>query len=384
MVETLTASYEFEHQPHREIEQKFLPLFPEELEVFRESAQPIEQFYLSHPSEDFSLRLRQAVKAGELTYIATLKSRGQLTAAGLDRLEVEAPITAATYELYKQLDGPIIRKLRAEPMKNIAVDFFDDGQIVVESENPISLSAFTGRYGLSASLADVTGDHITDNEWRAAFNYRREHAGQSAWQPADSLDVNIVLDEVGRRASQNQLTIVAICGRSGSGKSTLVRQLNDGLAKQGLASLTLSTDDYHRGKTWLEHYQGGPWTDWDAPIVYDTSELVSDLARLRQRQEIVKRRFDFAREEPVFDGVVGPAPVVIIEGIYASNSDLAPDLRYDMPTPLATCIGRRLLRDLAERPQFAEPAKSLRYIIEKAEPAYQNQSRQAGFDKVNC
>ena len=44
-----------------------------------------------------------------------------------------------------------------------------------------------------------------------------------------------------------------------------------------------------------------------------------------------------------------------------------------MTTPLATCIGRRLLRDIAERPEFADPATSLGYMLSEAEPAYRAQ-----------
>jgi hypothetical protein len=44
-----------------------------------------------------------------------------------------------------------------------------------------------------------------------------------------------------------------------------------------------------------------------------------------------------------------------------------------MATGLATCIGRRLLRDLRERPEFADPEISLRYMLSEAEPAYRAQ-----------
>ncbi|HET8690097.1 MAG TPA: hypothetical protein VFL81_01555 [Candidatus Saccharimonadales bacterium] len=379
MVETLTSSHEFEHEPNHEIEQKFIPLFPEKLDRFRESAQPVEQFYLSHPSEEFSLRLRESSDDGWLVHTATLKSAGRSSPSGLDRLEVETPIDAMTYDLYKQQDVPTIKKLRAEPMKNIVVDFFEDGQVLIESENPISLAAFTGRYGLADGLAEVTGDRTADNEWRAHFTYRQEHGGYAALEPAEALNVSSIVDQLWRNISKSSLTTVAVCGRSGSGKSTLVKEITGQLEQLGIKSLVLSTDDYHRGKSWLEHHKGGPWTDWDDPIVYDTAELVEDLRRLSNGQSIVKRRFDFASEEPVFDGVISPASVVVIEGIYAGSVDVDPTFRYDLPTPLATCIGRRLLRDMTERPQFAEPSRSLRYMIEQAEPAYRRQLKEVSL-----
>ncbi|HET6622514.1 MAG TPA: hypothetical protein VFG56_01120 [Candidatus Saccharimonadales bacterium] len=377
MIETLEPNYEFEPQPNREIEKKFTPLFPEKLDLFRESAQPMEQFYLSHPDEEFCLRLREYSKDGWLVHTATLKSRGEITAQGLDRVEIETPIDPATYDLYRQDDLPTIRKLRAEPVKNIAIDFFEDGGVLIESENPISLTAFIGRHALDNGLAEVTGDRTADNEWRAHFKYRQEHGGQSVSESTIDLDVGSIVDQIQQQTTKSKMTTVAICGRSGSGKSTLVQEITRQLNLNDTESVVLSTDDYHRGKTWLEHHKGGVWTEWDAPIVYDTAELAEDLHRLRAGQAIVKRRFDFESEEPIFDGVISPASVVIIEGIYAGSDDIKPTFRHDLPTPLATCIGRRLLRDLKERPQFGDPVKSLRYMIEQAEPAYRRQLKKS-------
>ena len=80
--------------------------------------------------------------------------------------------------------------------------------------------------------------------------------------------------------------------------------------------------------------------------------------------------------EPVYEGIIAPSNVVIIEGIYALSPDITKqdELRYEMTTPLATCIGRRLLRDMRERPEFADPVKSLGYMLREAEPAYRRQT----------
>jgi uridine kinase len=79
--------------------------------------------------------------------------------------------------------------------------------------------------------------------------------------------------------------------------------------------------------------------------------------------------------EPVLTGTIEPTDVIIIEGIYAQAPEITKgsDLQYEMTTPLATCIGRRLLRDIAERPEFADPATSLGYMLSEAEPAYRAQ-----------
>ena len=146
----------------------------------------------------------------------------------------------------------------------------------------------------------------------------------------------------------------------------------------GIESIVLSTDDYHRGNTWLTQYNGGePWTKWDDAVVYDTAAMAVDLAELRAGRPIWQRTIDFSVCEPKIVGALQPAPVVIIEGIYAGSADIASSdsLGYEMTTPLATCVGRRLLRDLRERPQFADPVASLEYMLREAEPAYRNQSK---------
>jgi uridine kinase len=377
MIETIASSGEFERKPHREVETKYLPLFPESLDQFRPHATPIEQLYLSHPNEAFSLRLRETLQNGELVYSAALKDNGRSTDNGLDRMEVETPISANTYAYYKQMELPSLKKLRAEPFKNIVIDWFEDGHVHTESEHPISWAAFLEQQGFSnKDFVDITSDSYADNEWRAHIAYRKQHEGHEAFSPEPDLDVGEIARTLWSSSMRKYQTIATIAGRSGSGKTTLINEVQARLRERGASSVILSTDDYHRGKTWLEQYKGGPWTDWDAPIVYDLEALKRDLEVLREGKSVVKRQFDFHTEEPVPTGFIDPAPIILIEGIYARDPSLneITDIRYELPTPLATCIGRRLLRDLCERPQFAEPGKSLRYILEQAEPAYRNQA----------
>lgn len=145
------------------------------------------------------------------------------------------------------------------------------------------------------------------------------------------------------------------------------------LSTYGIASDVISTDDYHRGASWLEQYNSGvEWSEWDHPIVYDTLKMARDIELLQAGQVVPRYEIDFSIAEPVLKGEISPVPVLIIEGIYAGSSDLnnISATRYDVPTPLATCIGRRLKRDLNDRPQFANPKTSLLYMIEQAEPMY--------------
>lgn len=371
MSEIIKSIQEFEHLVPHETEQKFIPLYPQRLEPFRTETMPIEQYYLSHPSEDFSLRCRETFEDGGVRYEATLKTRGELTNEGLKRLEVTTPISPDMYQFYRD-NLPLLRKLRAEPVPHVAIDFFDDGHVQIESEQPDAWEEFCRAYDLAGQFADLTGDHFVDNEWRAHLAYRRSHNGQEVLCPADELDADVIIRDILKGYELDVQQVIQIRGRSGSGKSTVVHDVQRQLFwEYGIISDVISTDDYHRGQTWLETRNSGqPWVDWDDPIVYDTAAMARDLEVLKAGQPVPRRTIDFTVVEPAYHGERQPTPVLLVEGIYAGSVDIAPycDRTYAMPTP------RRLLRDLRERPQFANPSTSLRYMLEYAEPAYRQQA----------
>ena len=374
-VEQLTSTKEFESILSHETERKFLPIFPEQLEPYRTASQPIEQFYLSHPSEPFSLRFRETLQDGELTYEATLKDTGQVGDDGIERMEVTAPATPEQYAYYKSADTPVIRKLRAEPRPGVTIDFYEDGSIQIESENELEWRIFAAEHG--HMFVETTGDRSSNNEWQAHLSFRRANDGREALVPSPDLNPGDIVHDILANTTPGKPVTIHIAGRSGSGKSTIVREVRSQLEALGISSCVLSTDDYHRGNTWLAEYNGGePWTHWDEPVVYDTGAMAVDLAHLQEGKAIYQREIDWTTVEPHFPGVIQPSDVIIIEGIYARSPDITreDDLNYEMTTPLATCIGRRLLRDLKERPVFADPVKSLGYMLAEAEPAYRNQS----------
>ncbi len=373
MVETLNTSSEFEHTIPTETERKLIPVMPDALLEFREQSRPIEQLYLSHPNEPYSLRLREELQAdGSLSYTATLKDRGELTPDGIKRLEVETEISAALYQLYKSPDTPIIRKLRADVNNHTSIDFHEDGLVVCEAEDPIALTSFLEH--TPVELADVSGDRYVDNEWRAHLLYRRDHDGRDTLLPHPELHPTDITHDILSHLMRQSTATVRIAGRSGSGKSTIVRDVSDQLREHGIAHNFMSTDDYHRGKTWLDNHIGGEWIEWDAPIVYDTATMAADIAKLRSGESIARRRIDFTDVEPEYIGTIQPTRVLLIEGIYSHCDELSSDdtLNYRLPTPLATCVGRRILRDLHERPQFTAES-NLRYMLEQAEPEYKKQ-----------
>jgi uridine kinase len=369
---------EFDYSLTHEIERKFMPLYPERLADYRTEAVPVEQFYLSHPEEPFSLRLREELLNGELHYTATLKTAGEISKDGIDRVEITAPISAALYDYYKNDTTPLIRKLRAEPLPGITIDFYEDESIQLESENPDNWRRFVDMHG--DVFVETTSDQISSNEWRAHLAFRRANEGNEALSPKPELDTNTIMNDILRvhAAHPDEAVILHIGGRSGSGKSTIVRELQTKLEEYATNPLVISTDDYHRGTIWLVSHNGGqPWTRWDDEIVYDLATMRCDMERLIAGDAIQSRSFDWTTAEPRYDGMITAHPVIIIEGIYANNPTVAlpNDLHYEMTTSLATCVGRRLLRDLRERPEFADSEKSLHYMLSEAEPAHRNQER---------
>jgi len=379
MSETITASPEYEPQKYREVEKKYLPLFPERFDTLRAQALPIEQRYLSHPDEPFSVRLRESINEnGTMQYSATLKDRGEIGSHGLNRLEVETTISKDTYTFYASHYDPLVRKLRAHINNHVVVDYFEDGRVCIEAEDPIAWTSFLDQKQMNQShFDDVSGDRIADNEWWAHRAYRAKHEGRQAIEIEQDTSPSELAQIIEQCYTIHTPHIVQIIGRSGSGKSTYVRELQAKLAESNMASIVLSTDDYHRGTSWLEtQNDGNQWQNWDAPIVYDTGSTAKDLRALLSGEEIVGRRIDFETGEPVLGQNIAAQPLIIVEGIYAGAPEISQlsTIRHEMKTPLATSIGRRLLRDATERPEFADLEKSLRYILEIAEVEYRRQA----------
>jgi uridine kinase len=361
---------------YREIEKKFDVVVPNEFEHFKNSPEviAIEQLYLNHPDEPYSLRLREMTTRHGTTFSAALKDRGTFTPNGLDRLEIETEITATTYQYYKKDNFPTIHKLRCMIDKDISIDWIEGRKLPrIEIENPNSSTARRFYSECSDLLIEKTGESNSSSEAVAwAFHLESPDPLQQELSP-EAIGQQIIA----LRTQLQRPIIVTIHGRSGSGKSTVTSQVQTFL-KDSYSSLRLSTDDYHRGKAWLETTYSAPWTNWDAPEVYDTKAMNQDLMQLQSGQPIINRYFNFASQEPIHDGVTYPADIIIVEGIYAGSKDLSTqsDLHITVPTPLTTSIGRRLARDQREgriNTSLAKPEAILRYQLEMAEPMYQQQ-----------
>lgn len=380
-INTLQATPEQEPQLPLEIERKFLP-HDIDLSGWLSEAKHIEQIYLSWPEEDWNLRVRRTTDRDRALYEATLKSRPGTHSRSLVRQELNVSISEAAYNFYSGQNRPRLQKLRTTLGEGVTMDWLtdDSGTIqpfVLEIEGQGTdqtkfLSAWHDK------LIDVSGMPEYDNERTAHMLWRNPEEA-----PGSIIDSKVFYDHANDIATiakqQNRPVIIGIKGRSGSGKSTLTNELAFHLEEfSGLSVMKLSTDDYHRGKRWLiDTFGMQQWQNWDKPVVYNTAALAFDLREYLEKAEpINKRRFNFQTEEPVIEINNHPiARVILIEGLFPHSPDLKDlvDHMIEVPTGIATSVGRRILRDIQGRlnSSLTTAEAILRYQLEIAEPTYQ-------------
>jgi len=377
------ANHSPEFVASREREEKFIAVDQGQTEfLFRHSARPIEQIYLSSPDDEFSLRVRCTYKPEGNEYTATLKDRGEVIEGARDRLEVSTPINAETYELYAaNPELARVHKLRAELQDGLTVDFIDGLEVPlfeIEHNDPAErtrmIEGLTG--AMNGPLVEKTGDTAFDNEEIA---YRL--SGIERKKTPESLDAftgRVLKEMIAHYVAGSTQVVVGLTGMSGSGKTTVTRRIQERITElygEAFTPLVISTDDYHFGKTALEEAYGAPYTEWDDAKTYNTEALAFDLAGLAEGVPLIKRHFDFETEEPVLDEELPLSPFIIVEGLYASSKDLEKvrDLHFELPTSIATSIGRDVRRLIIENRKnrvFPTAASRLRYQIEIAAPLY--------------
>lgn len=373
----LTNNFERNDRLRTETERKFALLDGHDAAKYahmREKALPIRQIYLSHYEENYSLRVREKTdETGQTTYTAALKDKGSMTNGGLERMEIETEISAEAFHYYdRQQIYPDIHKLRYSPESGIDYDFlsvFTDNDIRLEIENSERLDEVLINH---TDAVEVTDHRLGSNEFLAHLLFRRTFGNYEPLRPRPDLRPADAIRAINERLAAGDTPIVRIYGRSGSGKSTFVREIAEGL---GIPSIVLSTDDYNRGKAYLDAITGEVWTDFESPDTYDTVLMADDLARLLRGEPIRGRTFDFVSQEPVMTDTIMPAPVIFIEGIHASSPDFDrfDTLDYELPTSAAESAARRILREFSgqrDQSAFPTPELLLRYIIEKVEPSY--------------
>ncbi len=242
------------------------------------------------------------------------------------------------------------------------------------------LQLYRGEKGCFAMLESTLDSvSVTIRLSRLAFSYYENTVNPSCESDMEA-DHKAIVSET-KAMLEDEPFVIGITGRSGSGKSTLARKIEGEYLDDGFSVTTLATDDYNRGRKEIQELMGvdhenGEKVNWDSHVAYDMEELHWDLQRAKiWIPTLDRRRFDFASCETVKSKeLIKPAQIMVVEGIMANSPIVREDIdaHYTMSTPLATCIGRRVLRDVkdTERQITWTSEEILKYQLEVAEPEY--------------
>ncbi|NOU37033.1 MAG: AAA family ATPase [Kiritimatiellaceae bacterium] len=159
--------------------------------------------------------------------------------------------------------------------------------------------------------------------------------------------------------------IIGIVGASGSGKTSIARELAE-LA--GNASL-MSQDNYYISLP--DDVDAKNW-NFDDPAVVDLEHLARDLEALKRGETVEGPHYIHAThkrtKEPI---ILNPAPLIIVEGLFLfTNRHLRDvfDQKIFVDLPLATCLERRIARDIVERSRTEQEIRQR--WAEQVEPMY--------------
>jgi uridine kinase len=148
---------------------------------------------------------------------------------------------------------------------------------------------------------------------------------------------------------------VGIAGPSCSGKTELARWLS-----RATGAPVLNLDHYYIDLAHLP-LEVRARTNFDEPASVDHDAIVADAARLRAGHPIHAPRYDFATHSRApGDEVIPPAPIVILEGLFAlywpELRELL-SLKLFVEAPHDVCLERRLARDVVERGRTPESVR---------------------------
>jgi uridine kinase len=147
-----------------------------------------------------------------------------------------------------------------------------------------------------------------------------------------------------------QVVTVGVAGGTGSGKTTLVQTLIERIGGERI--VLLPHDAYYRDLCHLPLEQRVQ-TNFDHPDSLETELLVAHLRRLQVGESIAMPQYDFVAHTRLSERViVGPRPVVIVEGILifvdSALRELL-DIKLYVDTDADVRFIRRLQRDIEER-----------------------------------
>ena len=176
---------------------------------------------------------------------------------------------------------------------------------------------------------------------------------------------------VGLSPSINNPIVICVAGGSASGKTS---QVADRIAENfGADGRILSMDNYYRGAAFIAQMNSaGAEMHWDDPRAVDTQLVAEHLERLKRGKPINMPVYDFASSSRVGTEKFEPAPVIVVEGIFALDQLMREhsDINVFVDIGMHGRFLRRLLRDLAERGE-SDPQEIIKYFGNVVEVAHQ-------------
>lgn len=145
---------------------------------------------------------------------------------------------------------------------------------------------------------------------------------------------------------------VGIAGGSGAGKTTLARLLAEELGHV----IVLDLDSYYLDRAGLSR-ESRERLNFDEPGAFDVSLLLHHVRQLRDGRPIEKPRYSF--EDHTRSGVetLPPAPIVVVEGLFAlwwEELRSLFNLKVYLDAPRDLRVMRRLKRDVEFRGRSPE------------------------------
>jgi len=148
--------------------------------------------------------------------------------------------------------------------------------------------------------------------------------------------------------------VIGIAGGTGSGKSTIADAMV-AAAPPGLVNV-LPQDVYYKCSD-DPVFHSGELVNYDEPLAFDTPLLVAQVDELIAGRSIARPVYDFEASDRSATTInVGPAPVLVIEGILVLHeSELRSrlGLKVFVDAPPDERFIRRLERDVSERGRSA-------------------------------
>ncbi|MGB0866660.1 MAG: uridine kinase [Granulosicoccaceae bacterium] len=148
---------------------------------------------------------------------------------------------------------------------------------------------------------------------------------------------------------QRPRTVIGIAGPSGSGKSTLCQYLQSELGD----ALTLVPEDaYYRDLAHIS-MEDRKAVNYDHPNSLEHDLLAQHLAQLKRGEAVEAPVYDFATHtRRTVTSTLPAAPLIVVEGILLlAHPPLREqlDIKIYLETDNATCLSRRIERDIRER-----------------------------------